>query len=421
MNPTKAAKRAAKTAKAPVAPVAPKAVNPGKVPKVVNPTKAAKRAAKTGKVLTPEQQAKRNAGMMASKTKKASGPVKQGKMTKEQKALRKNAQKGMTPQQKMNAQKKAQAQARAAKPPKVKGKQTQMKGPNINVGPVNLNAVAELSAVREPKDIIIETKGYIDPASVQKALQAGLAKIGLSVAVSKIAPADPTPNSGAPAGTAGDQKGIPGTARDQQRTPGAEPKLASINVAGDKPFDFASLVANPGIPIELKGRQLYSRFPTLGPGQVIHNLGDTQSGVSYSEFAVDDDGLRIFRVVGTPSQIAAGSKTIANRIQLEKITTGPGGYVTLLRDLDDEEARLIGTKGFYQGRIASYEASLPSLDAKEQKPIRMRLDPLRKSLKRTIADIDGIQKTKIAFKASRNAAAAAGAPLSGGRRNTRRR
>jgi hypothetical protein len=392
-----AARKAKKaTAKAAKPAAAPKAVNPAKA------AKAAKKTAKAGKPLTPEQQAKRNAGIAASKTKKASAPPKQAKMTKEQKAAQKAAQKGMTPQQKMNAQKAAQAQARAGKPPKVKvkGKQTQMKGPNTNVGPVNLNAIGELSAKKEPQTIIVETKDKINPAQVEKQLEGALAGVGLKADVLPVAPPDPTPETSASdvnASTSGTF-------------------AAAGHKDGDKPFDFASLAANPGKAVELKGKQLYTRFPTLGPGQIIHNLGDTQSGISYSEFAVDDDGLRIFRVVGTPSQIAASSKTVANRIQLEEIMTGPGGYVTLIRDLEDEEARLKGAINFYQTRIASYEASLGKMTPKERKPIQDRLPGLTKSLNNNQSQLAEVQRHIMSFRAARNAAAAMGAPLSGGRR-----
>ena len=126
--------------------------------------------------------------------------------------------------------------------------------------------------------------------------------------------------------------------------------------------------------------------------------------------------MRIFRVVGTPSQIAASSKTVANRIQLEQIMTGPGGYVTLIRDLEDEEARLQGTIRFYQSRIASYEASLPNLEPKEKKPIQQRLPGLKQSLTNNQAQLAEVQRHVMGFKAARNAAAAMGAPLSGGRR-----
>jgi hypothetical protein len=363
-------------------------------------------------------------------------------MTPQQKAAQKAAQKGMTPQQKMNAQKAAQAQARASRPVKApklaKNVKRQAalnktrsnikngKGPttitrnNSTVNAVNLNAIAALSATKEPMNVLVETEGPVSPAAVKAKLDASLKSYGAST--DPTPKADPTADSPEAAAALVAAEKASGLDKNDSRS---ATFAAADHKAGDKPFDFASLAANPGVPIELKGRQLYSRFPTLGPGQIIHNLGDTLSGVSYSEFAVEDSdagGMRIFRVVGTPSQIAASSKTVANRIVLEEIMTGPGGYVTLLRDLDDEEARLQGTIRFYENRIASYEASAGKMkDEKEKKPIQDRLPGLTRSLTNNQAQLAEVQKHIRGFRAARNAAAFMGAPLAstGGSRRHR--
>jgi hypothetical protein len=391
----------------------------------------APKAAKPVKPLTAEQQAKKNAGIAASKTKKASAPPKQAKMTPQQKAAQKAAQKGMTPQQKMNAQKAAQAQARAAKPakpPKLsKNAKRQAalnktrsniaagKGPTtITRNNANTNAAyAQLSGKKEAKSITIETKGPIDPKAVEKPLEAELKKIGLPANVSPVAPPDPTPDT-------------PADANASKGTTFA----AANHKDGDTPFDFASLAANPGKPIELKGKQLDSRFQGLGRGQILHKISDAQSGVEYSEFAVEDPdagGLRTYRVVGTPSQIAAGSKTIANRIQLEEIMLGPGGYVTLLRDLQDEQARKDGDIKFFQDKVATYKASIEKLDPKQRKALGVTIPRLESALKVRTNEMSGLKRDIMSFQAARNAAASMGAPLTaaaaaggGKRKNTRR-
>ena len=336
---------------------------------------------------------------------------------KASKAAQKATQQAAAAQKKVNAKAakaagKAAAPAGSAKPPMgavpaaPAGSAKPPKGA-VPAAPTGKPAAGKPVASGYTQFNVVTTVPVVDPKKVAPFLQKNARTKSLTVLNAH--PSVPASIVSARGSTAKASKGSTGSMG------AASSKLVALgDPVGNRPFDFRALMAKPGTPVELRGAQLSTRVPFLGPGQMIHGLADQATGVIYSEFAVDDNGLRIFRIFGTPQQIAAGSKTLVAKVQLEEIMTGPGGYMTLLRDLQDEEIRVKGSIQFYEGRISSYEASLNNLEPHEQRPLKSRIKRLQVSLQRSQQELVEIAKEVVGFKAASQKAAAMGAPLKGG-------
>jgi len=289
------------------------------------------------------------------------------------------------------------------------------------------------------QQIIIETKDEINPKAVEQKLEQSAYFKAKGTNVLPNQPPDPTPDAGSVQSNAtpvstGNGSLKNGTTQKKQtnEAKGDTQQLAAINSSeGNKPFDFASLKLNPGKPVELKGNQLLSRFTSLSPGQIIHDLGDTETGTIYSEFAILDDGaIRVYRITGQKAQISSVAQAKANQIQLEEIMTGEGGYEKLYYDLETMLKRVTEDNKTYASKIASYKAAMAKINpsdpdaAHETERLEEIVSTLVKGLEQRRLEEARINKSLMGLKAGMNAIRMKSRGLAGGgkgRRHSRSR
>jgi len=348
--------------------------------------------------------------------------------SQQKKATQKATQKAASQQKKANA-----------KTAKAAGKATVPAAPNAAPNAAPAAPVVGLTPTVTNQQIIIETKDEIDPKTVEKKLEQSSYFKAKGTNVLPNRPSDPTPDAGSVQSNAtpvstGNGSLENGTTQKKQ-TKGAKgdtQQLAAINSSeGNKPFDFASLKLNPGKPVELKGNQLLSRFTSLSPGQIIHDLGDTETGTIYSEFAILDDGaIRVYRITGQKAQISSVAQAKANQMQLEEIMTGEGGYEKLYYDLETMLKRVTEDNKTYASKIASYKAAIAKINpsdpdaAHETERLEEIVSTLVKGLEQRRLEEARINKSLMGLKAGMNAIRMKSRGLAGGgkgRRHSRSR